>query len=149
MEKFDAFCNPRKSIIHERYVFSLRNQENDESIDQNVAVLKSLVWYLWIRELKESLIRDRLVFGIVYNSVMERLLRDPEWSRQTAIEKFRSAELTNAQLKDIKVDQTTVEEAVHNVKSNGDNFPIKRKQNLLTTTLIVSCKYCGQKHPKD
>ena len=49
-------------------------------------------------DLKESLNRDRVVFGIQDNSVRERLLRDPNLTLQTAIEKVGSAELTNAQL---------------------------------------------------
>ena len=43
-------------------------------------------------DLKEPLIRDRVVFGIQDNSVRERLLRDPGLTLQTAIEKVRSAE---------------------------------------------------------
>ena len=90
------------------------------------------------------------MFGIVDNSVRERLLRDPELTLQTAIEKVRSSELTNAQLKQIKADQRIVEETVHSVKSNSNNLQNKkREQNVPTSTPIVSCKYCGQKHLKD
>ena len=63
-------------------------------------------------DLKESLIRDRVVFGIQDNSVRERLLRDPDLTLQTAIEKVRSAELTNAQLKQIKADHKIAEESI-------------------------------------
>ena len=33
LEKFDAFCNPRKSTMYERYLFFSRNQESGESIN--------------------------------------------------------------------------------------------------------------------
>jgi hypothetical protein len=99
LEKFDAFCNPRKNTIYERYVFFSRNQENGESIDHYVTVLKTLSDTCEFENLKESLICDRLVFGILDNSVRERLLRDPELTLQTAIERVRSAELTIAQNK--------------------------------------------------
>ena len=56
------------------------------------------------RDLKGSLIRNQVVFGINDNSVRERLLRDSDITLQTAIEKVCSAELTNAQLKQIKAD---------------------------------------------
>jgi hypothetical protein len=42
------------------------------------------------------------VFGILDYAVRKRLLRDPELTLQTAIENVRSAELTNAQLKQTK-----------------------------------------------
>ncbi len=94
MEKFDAFCNPRKNTVYERYVFFSRNQENGESIDHYVTVLKTMSDTCEFGELRESLIRDRVVFGIQDNSVRERLLRDHELTLQTAIEKVRSPELT-------------------------------------------------------
>jgi hypothetical protein len=99
-------------------VFFSRNQENGESIDHYVTVLKTLSDTCEFGNLKESLIRDRLVFGILDNSVRERLLRDPELTLQTAIElRVRSAELTNAQLKQIKADQKITEELpIHHVK---------------------------------
>ena len=50
--------------------------------------------------------------GIQDNSVRERLLRDPDLTLQTAIEKVRSAELTNAQLKQIKADHKIAEESI-------------------------------------
>ncbi len=55
-------------------------------------------------DLNDSLIRDRVVFGIQDNSIRERLLRDHELALQIAIEKVRLAELKNAQLKQIKAD---------------------------------------------
>ena len=104
LKKFDAFCNPRKNTIYERYVFFSRNQENGESIAHYVTVLKTMSNTCEFGDLKEPLIRDRVVFGIQDNSVRERLVRDPDLTLQTAIEKVRSAESTNAQLKQIKAD---------------------------------------------
>ena len=102
MEKFEAFCNPRKSTIYERYVFFSRNQENGESIVHYITVLKTLSDTCEFGALQESLIRDRIVFGIQDSSVRERLLRDPQLTLQTATEWLRSAEPTQAQLKQIK-----------------------------------------------
>ena len=76
LEKFDAFSNPRKNTIYERFVFFSRNQENCKSIDHYVNVLKTLSETFDIGDFRESLIRDRVVFGILDNSVRERLLRD-------------------------------------------------------------------------
>ena len=147
LEKFDAFCNPRKNTIYERYVFFSRNQENGESIDHYVTVLKTMSNTCEFGDLKESLIRDRVVFGIQDNSVRERLLRDPDLTLQTAIEKVRSAELTNAQLKQIKADHKIAEESIHAVKVSGEQLSKNRDQDI--SIPIVNCKYCGRKHPRD
>ena len=66
-----------ENTIYERYGFFSRKQENGESIDHHVTVLKTMSNTCEFGDLKESLIRDRVVFGIQDNSVRERLLRDP------------------------------------------------------------------------
>ena len=93
-------------------------------------------------DLKESLIRDRVVLGIQDNSVRERLLRDPDLTLQTAIEKVRSAELTNAHLKQIKADHKIAEEYIHAVKVTGEQLSKNRYQDI--SIPIVNCKYCGR-----
>ena len=57
----------------------------------HVTVLKTLFDTCEFGDFRESLIRDRVVFGILDNSVRERLLRDPELFLQTAVEKVMSA----------------------------------------------------------
>lgn len=84
LEKFELFCNPRKNTIYERYVFFSRNQDSGESIDHFVTVLKNLADTCEFEALKESLIRDRIVFGIQDSSVRERLLRDAKLTLETA-----------------------------------------------------------------
>ena len=128
-------------------MFFSRNQENGESIDHYVTVLKTMSNTCEFGDLKESLIRDRVVFGIQDNSVRERLLRDPDLTLQTAIEKVRSAELTNAQLKQIKADHKIAEESIHAVKVNGEQLSKNRDQYISIS--IVNGKYCGRKHPRD
>ena len=55
LEKFEAFCNPRKNTIYERYVFFSRNQENGESIDHYVTVLKAWQTRVNLRHSKSRL----------------------------------------------------------------------------------------------
>ena len=40
MEKFKAYCNPRKNLTYERHIFNTRNQQAGEDIDAYVTVLK-------------------------------------------------------------------------------------------------------------
>ena len=55
LEKLEAFCNPRKNTIYEHYVFFLRKQENEESINHYVTILKNLADTCEFETLKESL----------------------------------------------------------------------------------------------
>ena len=36
MEKFDAYCTPKKNITYERYIFNTRGQQAGETVDQYV-----------------------------------------------------------------------------------------------------------------
>ena len=61
--------------------------------------------------LKKSLIRDRVMFGHQNKFVRETLPSDLKLTLQTATEKVRLVELTNAELQPIKADQNVAEEA--------------------------------------
>ena len=58
--------------------------------------------------------------GIQNNSIREQLLRDPELTLHKATGMARSAELTQAQIKQIKADQKVIndtDESIHSMKS--------------------------------
>ena len=61
--------------------------------------------------LKKSLIRDQVMSGLQNNFVRETLPSDLKLTLQTAIEKVRLVELTNAELQPVKADQQVAEEA--------------------------------------
>ena len=103
------FATPGRTLYMNAMFFFSRNQDSGESIDHYVTVLKNLANTCEFGALKESLIRDRIVFGIQDSSVRERLLRDVKLTLETAIEKVRSSEFTQIQLKQIKADKTTDE----------------------------------------
>ena len=77
MAKFEAYCNPRKNITWERHVFNTRNQQMGEMIDQYVTNLKTKAKSCEFGTLTDSLIRDRIVCGIIDDHTRSRLLREP------------------------------------------------------------------------
>ena len=121
--------------------FFSRNQDSGESIDHYVTVLKNLANTCEFGALKESLIRDRIVFGIQDSSVRERLLRDAKLTLETAIEKVRSSELTQIQLKQIKADKTT-DESISAITT-------KPPEKLPSKFPMIDCKFCGRRHPRN
>ena len=64
LAKFDAHFRVRKNIIFERARFNRRIQEEDESVDQFITNLYSLADNCEFGNMKDELIRDRLVVGI-------------------------------------------------------------------------------------
>ena len=73
LAKFDAHFKVRKNIIFERARFNRRTQEEDESVKQFITSLYSLADNCEYCDMKEELIRDRLVVGIKDIALSERL----------------------------------------------------------------------------
>ena len=99
MEKFEAYCNPRKNVTWERHVFNTRNQQVGETIDRCVTDLKTKVRSCEFGVLTDSLIKDRIVCGILDDRTRSRLLREPDLSLQKALDICRANEATTTQMK--------------------------------------------------
>ena len=75
VEKFEAYCNPRKNVMWERHVFNTRDQLPGKTIDQYITDLRSKARSCEFGTLTDSLIRDRIVCGIINNKTRSRLLK--------------------------------------------------------------------------
>lgn len=74
MALFDRHCNPKVNETVERYNFFVRNQGLDENIDKYVTDLRVLACTCNLGDIKDSLIRDRIVCGTNSSAMRERLL---------------------------------------------------------------------------
>ena len=90
LEKFEQYCSPQKNITYERHIFNCRAQVAGETTNQYVTDLKIKAGSCEFGDLKESLIKDRIVCGIRSDQVRGRLLRDPSLTLIKAIEICRS-----------------------------------------------------------
>ena len=64
LSKFDGFFRVRKNVIIERAKFNRRSQLLDEPAEQFIASLYNLAADCNFGDLKDQLIRDRIVVGI-------------------------------------------------------------------------------------
>ena len=70
---------PKTSVIYERYKFNTRNQEaNHKTINKYVSGLRHLAASCELRNLKDDLIRDRIVLEVYDNNLRARLLSEDE-----------------------------------------------------------------------
>ncbi|KAI8490489.1 hypothetical protein Bbelb_317570 [Branchiostoma belcheri] len=83
-------------------------------------------------EIRESLIRDRILIGILDGKVRERLLRESNLSLEKCAEICRAAEVSKQSI------QTMEQATVHVVK--------KKPQAAPQASRISVCKYCAKKH---
>lgn len=64
------------NATYERYLFNKHEQESGESFDAYLTNLLSLAKTCNFGQLKENLIRDRIVIGIRDNSIRKKLLAE-------------------------------------------------------------------------
>ena len=89
----------------ERHMFNTRSQRDGETTDQYVTDLKTKAQTCEFGELKDSLIRDRIVCGIRCDKTRSRLLREPDLTLQRAIDICRANEAMSSQMKSFTSDQ--------------------------------------------
>ena len=76
IDKFDQFTIGETNETYERYVFNSRNQNSDESIDAYVTSLRTLAQTCNFCDcMGDSLIRDRIVFGVNNDETRKKLLQ--------------------------------------------------------------------------
>lgn len=99
LKKFDKYFDVKPNITVARFKFFTRNQEEGENIDQYVTALRVASQHCEFADLHESLIRDRIVCGIIDNTVRDRLLRAEELTLAKAIQICQAAEITKEESK--------------------------------------------------
>ena len=136
----------RKNTIYETYLFFSRGQESGESIDKYATVLRNMADNCEFRDLKDSLIRDRIVLEVTDNHVRERLLRVPDLTLEKALEISRAAKATQSQLKQMQNIQEINELRSKNERTPNEKFEGKTPANGVEH---IACKFCGRRHLRD
>ena len=106
MEKFDAHFKVR--MIFERARFNRRSQREGESIEQYITELYNLIEFCEYGELKEEMLRDRLVVGIRDTALSEKLQTDSRLTLDTAKTMVRQKAAVKDQQRQL---QTNIKEA--------------------------------------
>ena len=148
MEKFERYCNPRKNLTFELHSFFSRNQLEGESIDAYVTDLRNKASRCEFAELKDGLIRDRMVCGVNSDTMRARLLRESELSLEMCIDICRAAEISSAHLK-VLTEEKVVQ--VVNSSEEPDKSAIKKEEKEYTRAGMAGmnlCQFCGYRHKR-
>lgn len=136
---FENYCNPKKNETVERYKFFVRAQEENEPFDQFVTDLRVLATSCNFGQLKNSLLRDRIICGTKDSKLRQDLLKVPELDLEQCLRMCRAAELSKVRTKTLEASET-----LHTVSvGRGD----KQKQGAVVQK--IQCKYCGLTHERD
>ena len=157
--KLDEHILGQTKKTFERYKFNARGQMCEEAIDAYVAALKILQKTCNFCDcLKDSLLRDRIVFGVRDNGLRKRLLQERSLDLSRCIDICRTHENITSQMILI----TDTGEEVHRVEerrhfsnkrqySRGQFGQQKQERTTFPTSTrpIVNCKFCGHQHERE
>ena len=139
LQKFEEYCNPKKNIPYERYLFNSRMQKTDESIDDYVTQLRLLADNCEFSQLKDSLIRDMIIFGTNDGKLKENMLREPDISLEKAMQMCRLTERAKEH------HNTMTKQNIEEI----DKIVKKRWDTNKTTNHQIKCKNCDLIHASD
>ena len=143
LELWNSYCIGETNI-YERYKFNNHNQDLNESIDTYASALHALASTCDFGELKDQLIRDRIVCGMQNNAVRWKLLQEPKLTLGRCL-------ATSAQIKAMAGQATPSSDEVNLLrKGKRRSVPVKKptKGSTIKHDLISDCKFCFRQHEK-
>ena len=96
-EKFEGYFVKRRNVIFERAKFNQQRQEPGEPIDNFITSLHCLSEHCGYGNLREQMIRDRIVVRIQDISLSEKLQLEPNLTLETAVTAVRQREAVKKQ----------------------------------------------------
>lgn len=124
LKAFDEFCTPKVNERVERHIFFTRVQNSGENFTCFLTDLKKLSASCDFGDLKDSLIKDRIICGITDHEIKNRLLRGDDLTLEKCIRICKAAELANIQIKTMDN-----ESKVDAIKSKNTSEQSQRKNS--------------------
>lgn len=113
VEFFKNYCNPKKNLRYNRFIFYNRNQDENEQFDHYLIEIQKLVKCCEFKTGSvDDMLIDRIILGIANKDLQARLLRtdDSELTLAKTIEFCRIAEVTKVQVKKVQEDTSNINE---------------------------------------
>ncbi|UYV82717.1 K02A2.6-like, partial [Cordylochernes scorpioides] len=120
------------------------SSRKNQSFDDFVTKVKNKAVDCDFGDLTESLIRDRIVLGVLDKNLTERYLQDPDLTLSKAIALGRAAESSRTQLKEIKEEVT-----VNKLSSYKETYSNKNTEHKFVKKnhkFFKACGKCASKH---
>lgn len=148
VKAFKDYCKPMRNETYDRYKFFTRTQQEGESFSNFVTDIKLLASVCNFAALEDSLVRDRLVSGILDLSLQERLLQQSALTLEKAEDICRASEISKIQVKDLHNDKEVdfIKQSWRN-KSNQKQSGQSRSQAQESGNSNYDCLKCGRRHP--
>ena len=133
-QALETHCVPKVNETLERYHFFTKSQSQGETFEQFLTALRMFAKTCNFADLRDSLIRDRIVCGILNADTREKLLREDDLDLDKCVKVCQTIEYTDNAVKQFaepRVNKITKwKEPVHSVSHNSTR----------------KCKFCGKEH---
>lgn len=124
---FENFCTPKANESVDRHIFFTRKQERGETFSSFITDLRKLSSVCGFGDLRDSLIKDSVICGVLDQELKTRLLREDDLNLEKCINICKAAELSQTQLKTL-----AAEDKVNVIKaSTNKNQPKQKKKGKL------------------
>ena len=148
-DNFDKHFVVRKNVTFERARFNRRIQAPNESIESFLTDLYSLVESCEYGDMRDELLRDKIVVGIRDTKLSETLQMDDKLTLQKALAKVRSKEMIEKQtqaLQDLNVSRADVLKHKTQRKAPGPKARGPKSQTPKTTKECYRCANPAHKY---
>ena len=147
--KFDKYFKVRRNIIFERARFNRRTQLEGETAEKYITELYTLADTCEYGDLRDEMIRDRLVVGIRDATLSQQLQLDAELTLEKAKTKVRQREAVGEQQRLLNVPGGGSSADMEHLQSQRRSTPTNRRQGR-GHRKEGACTRCGRKaHPRE
>ncbi|UYV85035.1 K02A2.6-like [Cordylochernes scorpioides] len=109
IEAFDNHFIGKRNVVYERALFRLRSQRPEETIEEFVTVLHRISEHCEYANLREELIRDRLVLGVKDRKLSGKLMLNENLTLAKAVEIARQWEAVMREQQDLNPSTSQVD----------------------------------------
>jgi hypothetical protein len=152
-EKFDNHFIVRRYVIFERAKFNKRKQEDSENVENVVTSLYTLSEHCGYNDLREEMIRDRIVVGIKDANVSVEMQLDPDLALKKATNMARQSESVRKQQSLVRNDlcDSTVDAVQTKTRNQKERQPMPKPKKPFNQQKGAGCRRCGhpQNHSRD
>ncbi|XP_075164707.1 uncharacterized protein LOC142237220 [Haematobia irritans] len=150
MTRLDAYFIPKVNIVMERHKFFTRKQTNSESIEEYITSLKNLSLSCEFGALREDLVKDIFICGLLPNfaNEKERLLREKGLTLEKAIQITRSITIAKESASQLQYKENFVNALQKSSKSyqnRPNNTRINKPLNVPSSSSPSSSSYSSSK----
>ena len=149
MEKFDSHFIPKVNTTYERYCFFKRQQLIDENIVSYYSCIKILAKSCSFKDMKESLIRDKIIIGMNDETLRQRFLQEScskELTAEQIVESCKMKQISRQQNEEI-TRNPTIEYVKTDFKKKEYKKEFKNKDyEYKKPAERKTCGKCGRTH---